>query len=463
MNLMETLVASASQLGTVKEQGDLTDESPFIMSTTPFPSSKAPFPSSRAMGEAVVRMWIHGDSAAPQVLRIEVDVHTLGCTDADLEDLKQWVFLHNPRFLFGAVKVFSFAEPGTDDEFHRVVIGHALLVEGLSVSTLHDVLQGVISTWGKCRRHLITVATDRLMQQMSLTPRRGAAEPDMFAELNQLVGLGPVKAMVRQLAAQQNISKLRSDAGMRVPTRSPHLIFTGNPGTGKTTVARLVGKLYTSLGLLTKGHVIEADRSAMIAAYVGQTALKTKELCTRALGGVLFIDEAYSLAVDGRDYGNEAIETLLTFMEDHRGEFVVVAAGYPADMHRFLNSNPGLRSRFDVTLDFPDYSDAELFTIFTTLVAEHDYIIEEAALDRLRACIASLPRATGFGNAREMRRLFNVVACNHAALLMNESAPSRDQLRHLPLEAFPLPSLQASAAGVTHESPAQANEWHGYL
>ena len=132
-------------------------------------------------------------------------------------------------------------------------------------------------------------------------------------------------------------------------------------------------------------------------------------------------------------------------------------------MHRFLNSNPGLRSRFDVTLDFPDYSDAELFTIFTALVAEHDYIIEEAALDRLRACIASLPRATGFGNAREMRRLFNVVACNHAALLMYESAPTRDQLRHLPLEAFPLPSLQASAAGVMQQAPAQANAWHGYL
>jgi SpoVK/Ycf46/Vps4 family AAA+-type ATPase len=269
----------------------------------------------------------------------------------------------------------------------------------------------------------------------------------VLRELHALVGLQPVKDMVSQLTAQQEIAKMRAANGLRAVVPSPHLVFLGNPGTGKTTVARLVGKLYKALGLLTEGHVVEADRSSLVAGYIGQTALKTRDMCKKALGGVLFIDEAYSLSVDGRDFGMESIEALLTFMEAHRGNFVVVVAGYPDRMFEFLNSNPGLKSRFDLTLDFPDYSTPELMTIFENLVTESEYELTDNARKKVSTLIDAWPRNHSFGNGREVRRLFGSVVGNHAAMLARKAEFDPRALRVLTSDTIPTPPALHAGGG----------------
>jgi SpoVK/Ycf46/Vps4 family AAA+-type ATPase len=181
------------------------------------------------------------------------------------------------------------------------------------------------------------------------------------------------------------------------------------------------------------------NRSGLVAAYVGQTALKTRAVCTQALGGVLFIDEAYSLLGDGNDFGAEAIEELLTFMEAHRGEFVVVAAGYPEQMETFLSSNPGLRSRFDTVVHFPDFDDAELLAIFEKLVAENEYTLRGAAVSAAKFLIKNMDRGTSFGNGREMRRLFHQVLDVHAMRLNKYERPGTMMLNHLSgIDFFPM-------------------------
>ncbi len=250
-----------------------------------------------------------------------------------------------------------------------------------------------------------------------------------ISKLEKLVGLSPVKTLVRQLVAQQEINTKRIEVGLKPVLLSPHLVFTGNPGTGKTTVAKLIGEIYQCIGLLEKGHVVETDRSGLVGGYVGHTALKTKAICVKALGGVLFIDEAYSLAVDHRDYGYEAIEALLTFMEENRGKFAVVVAGYPDRMEKFLASNPGLRSRFDLTIPFGDYCDEEMLEIFERLLAQNDFDITDTALEEVKRAITAFPRTETFANAREVRRLFNAIVAEQALQLAHIPQPTVHQLR----------------------------------
>jgi Holliday junction resolvasome RuvABC ATP-dependent DNA helicase subunit len=275
--------------------------------------------------------------------------------------------------------------------------------------------------------------------QNSRSPDGGG---DPVRELEQMTGLAGVKAQVRLLAAEAQAETLRRDAGMPPRNPSRHMIFTGPPGTAKTTVARLIAAAYAQLGLLTSGHLVEVSRADLIGAYIGQTAPQVTDAVSRALGGVLFIDEAYSLTASNspKDFGPEAIATLLKLMEDHRRDLVVIAAGYQNEMRAFLTANPGLASRFATTIRFEAYSDDELTEIFTAMAAEDGFTLADGVLARLDAILAATARGPGFGNARFVRNILDQAIANQA--LRITTTPGADP-RMLQPGDLPLPPAAA--------------------
>lgn len=408
------------------------------------------------------------------------------CIDAEVAEvrdtmrLRRWVTARTASMPFVQARLDS--RPGNK---LAVVATHSLLAEDASATAIGQVLGSIdhiVPEWEAAIEALARFET-RESQEMARrrrnrdadlhidpsairprpsAPRRTAAVEESdpatmltsaLAELDALVGLEPVKEVVRRLVAAQRVAGLRREKGLAPVAPSPHLVFTGNPGTGKTTVARVIGRIYRALGLVSKGHVVEADRSSLVAGYVGQTALRTKEVLAEAEGGILFIDEAYSLtSTSSVDYGREVVETVLTHMENKRGDIVVVVAGYPAEMRGFLASNPGLASRFDVRVPFPDYSDDELFRILSGLLTTHDYRPTADAERAMREVIASWERGRGFGNAREVRTLFHDTVATHSLDVLEAGTPGRGRLEvieacHVPVPRRPATVAPASAAG----------------
>ncbi|UCM90412.1 right-handed parallel beta-helix repeat-containing protein [Streptomyces marincola] len=263
--------------------------------------------------------------------------------------------------------------------------------------------------------------------------------PELLAELDELVGLDGVKRDVGGLVKLMQTVRMRQEAGLPAPPLSRHLVFAGNPGTGKTTVARLYGRLLSALGLLSRGHLVEVDRSALVGEYIGHTGPKTTEAFQQAMGGVLFIDEAYALTPPGvaQDFGSEAIATLVKLMEDHRDEVVVIAAGYPGDMNRFIASNPGLASRFTRSLTFADYSTDELVRIVEHNARKHRYQLTDNARKALGGYIGAIPRGEGFGNGRTARQLFQQMTERQAMRVAELTDPEADALMSLTEEDLP--------------------------
>ena len=288
-------------------------------------------------------------------------------------------------------------------------------------------------------------------------PAPAQDEEDPMETLDKLIGLKTIKHDVKELTDFVRIQKMRKDQGLKSVPVSLHLVFTGNPGTGKTTVARILAKLYKQIGVLSKGQLVEVDRSGLVAGYVGQTALKTQEQIEKALGGVLFIDEAYALAQKDDAFGQEAIDTILKAMEDHRDDLVVIVAGYTKPMEKFINSNPGLKSRFNKYIEFPDYSVDELMDIFLMNCKKYDYILGEGVEKHVREMIVArkLTKTENFANAREVRNLFEEIITNQARRIAAAKNPTQMDMMTIDMEDLRDKDADGVPDGAESAAPAK--------
>ncbi|WP_151736280.1 AAA family ATPase [Paenibacillus tengchongensis] len=254
---------------------------------------------------------------------------------------------------------------------------------------------------------------------------------DLFHELDEMVGLEKVKSLIYEIYALLQIEKLRTEVNLKANTHVYHMVFKGNPGTGKTTVARIVAKLFQRMGVLSKGHLIEVERADLVGEYIGHTAQKTRDLVKKALGGILFIDEAYSLARGGdKDFGKEAIDCLVKMMEDKHEDLIIILAGYPDEMDMLLDSNTGLPSRFPIKIEFSDYTVDELVLIAAKMAGERDYTLTSETIEKLKLIILDeIIDETVFSNARFVRNIIEKSIRHQAVRLMGRPIkPTRQEL-----------------------------------
>ncbi len=301
--------------------------------------------------------------------------------------------------------------------FSLLIIGTIGTYIALKLSSAIDARRAMHG--GSTVRPIVIVADDEA------EPERLDPVQACLNRLDGMTGLQAVKDEVRALVARIQVEQRRAEAGLSVTAMSQHMVFSGSPGVGKTEVARILGDVFKALKVVRKGHVVEVDRAALVAGYVGQTAIKTLEKCREALDGVLFIDEAYALAGDtqgGQGFGQESIDTLLKFMEDNRSRIVVIAAGYPQEMATFVNSNPGLASRFTKQLHFANYSENELLDIFANMTLAQQFTLPDQYKDIVRPWLSVRSNDSAWANAREMRTLLERTREEHA--LRIASAPS---------------------------------------
>jgi len=277
---------------------------------------------------------------------------------------------------------------------------------------------------------------DKAQEDEEAVRRRRLQE--VMDELDGLIGLRTVKQLMREVQAYVEVQRLRAKENLAADAVTLHMVFKGNPGTGKTTVARLVGRMLAAMGALPKGHLVECERADLVGEYIGHTAQRTREQVRKAMGGVLFIDEAYALARGGeKDFGKEAIDTLVKAMEDHKNEFVVILAGYRAEMDYFLMTNPGLRSRFPIHVDFPDYTAQELLEIARYFCAQREYRLSPAAERRLEQLLETRRADDPYeGNARFVRNLIERAIRRQALRLVRRPRVSREELMTLEASDF---------------------------
>jgi stage V sporulation protein K len=381
-------------------------------------------------------------------------------TNGDTEAFAKWFEKSGAKAMEQVEKVLQPMDKFGADEIFDLFAQHALEL-GLQPVTIEFVRQNLQTlaatlsnmdneTSDACRRRSAIISTQftEISRQYAVNFNSRAADPGVseedlaaiFKELDALVGLESIKSEVRRATNFARMQVLRRQQNLPTVKASLHSVFFGNPGTGKTTVARLMGRIYKSLGLLRRGHVVECDRGRLVAEYVGQTAVRTHAAIDSALDGILFIDEAYSLAGRGaEDFGNEAIETLLKRMEDDRDRLIVIVAGYTAPMEQFIGANPGLESRFTNYLNFPDYQPKDLVEIFHRMAAQSGLVCSPEAEKKVLTLCSNLysARNSQFGNAREMRNLFEAAVRNQSTRLVASGQCDRNALTTLLPEDLP--------------------------